>query len=185
MGDNANKILDIVPEIFYDLISRIIPRYVIGGVAILLKWDDIRDIIIRWGVQLKDNPLAKEFLPQISLLFITLVIAYVIGLFLDVLGDMIVDNIIINLFKLKINSNKCFSIHIDALQGPKGAVLIKMLAELVLFRSLCIVSLMSAFYLLIKLKIEYGLGALLLSILLAGIVYHFNSHINERLDCLK
>lgn len=131
---NGRDVLELVPEVYFDLIARIVP----GGVTLVAM------TVNRTFVE---SPLA---LGKAGLVLVGLLCAYALGLVLDVFGDLVGTGITL-LWNETTETTKARTIRsnlevcqdIDALGDRRlASVLTKLMAEKVLTRSLCLLSIL-------------------------------------------
>lgn len=119
-----DKLLDLIPEFYYDLIARVVPGIVLIAISTPIE---------SWA-----NVSKQKYLP-IPLTFAFLVCGYIVGFLLDAFSTAIEDFIeeILNQFKDQDNKQESIFSHLDKLDNhstPKKPI--KLLAELSLLRVL-------------------------------------------------
>ncbi len=128
---DGKHVLELVPEVYFDLIARVVPG-VVAAVAIV------------GGVAVSG---ALQEIGKIGLVLIGLLGAYAVGLVLDVAGDTISENLISvwnATSQRKVRKNLELCQRIDQIDDRHLAALFtKLMAERVLVRSLSLLSLLA------------------------------------------
>jgi hypothetical protein len=136
-------ILSIIPEVYYDLIARMIPGIIFLLLFFILTKGFNRQIFLEHII------IGEKIFSMVGFLLIGLVLSYAFGLMFDVLGDFFCVLFIKGLnkiFNCKIKEGLAISCELDEFHGKDFVpIFIKITAEKVFFRSLFLISLIFYF----------------------------------------
>ena len=183
MSDGVEKAAGVIPEVYYDLIARVLPGFMFY-ICVGYAW---------CGTLNKPETLLDSVIGVAA--------CYVLGFVLDVLGDMVVDSLFRIIGKFKIigrdNAKKKVTEYLtdltwsqDGTKPQDGGIFVKLCAEIVLLRSLMLTSLIffvfSVLTHTIKTLPQYLSGGtpyiFFLLALLILMFRHFNNYVLDRLS---
>ena len=137
MGD-ARDVLGLVPEVYFDLIARMVP----GIIAMIV-------IAIDPGVT-KHIATFEPLFGKAGLFLISLLVSYAVGLVFDVAGEAISEDIIWiikKISKLKIRNSMQLHNQVKTRSEPNLApIFLKIMAERIVFRSLLLLTILTNWF---------------------------------------
>ena len=135
--NDLKDITSILPEAHFDLVARVVPGCV-AVVGLLVSFPDLSKIA----------PVAEPFFGKFGLGILTLLIVYMVGLVLDIVGDIISEIVVRTINRVRKKSIKTNN-EVYKMVRESGSgyypVYLKMAAESVLLRSLVLLLILNNF----------------------------------------